>query len=83
MLRLLLQANYETILLQIGIRDRGLFGLDYKIFSRLLLRLWIKRLWEFIDKYKINRLSNEIDLKLKRVEDMYLIEEFARYRFKK
>ena len=40
----LVQANYESTLLHLGIGEKGLFQADYKTYKDLLPNIWIKAL---------------------------------------
>ena len=42
---LLIRANYEWTLLNIGIGRGELFGLDYEVHNKLFGRVWMKSLW--------------------------------------
>ena len=80
---ILVNTNYEVALINLEIGGYLLFNANYETFQYLLPPSWTKILWEFCYSKQIEVPSNEIDLKLKREGDFFLMERFTILGFKK
>ena len=83
MSRPLLRSNMEWAMIHIGIGNCSLFDINYDHFGHLLLRTWIRSLWQFVHEYKIRMPSYEHSINERRDNDKFLMKEFQKAGFSK